>query len=148
MNRATAYKNISDIFNTETKPNLSIIETRKSYINTSNPSVWGPGLWLFLHISSAHYPINPDKSTKEFAICTILGLPSSLPCANCSSHSKSYIESRKNQLGDICSSRMKYFNFFVDLHNFVNQRLNKKLYTYEEAWKMYSGGVDILNFQY
>jgi hypothetical protein len=78
----------------------------------------------------------------------ILGIPVLLPCENCKEHSTAYIESRLNELDDIVSTRDKLFNFFVDFHNYVNKRYGKKIFTYEEARKLYTSDVKLTKLSY
>ncbi len=127
--------------------NLTLQKTRTDIQNTKNPKLWGPSLWLFLHISSINYtPDSPErvKMCKEF----ILALPYMLPCNKCSEHAKQYVADHKGKLDTICFSRENLFKFYVDFHNYVNTRFNKRPYSYEEAWKMYSNGANILNFTF
>lgn len=126
---------------------LVLEKTRTDVKNTRNPKVWGPSLWLFLHISSVNYtPTTPEKI--EMCVEFVKSLPYMLPCDNCSEHAKQYVKENSEKLVEICSSRERLFNFYVDMHNYVNARHGKRVFTYEEAWNMYSSGVDILNFTF
>ena len=109
-------------------------EERKS---GKDPSVFGPPLWFTLHNSSVYYPENPSPVHAERMKNIIIGLPVLLPCETCKEHATAYIENNKHQLPDICKSRQTLFRFFVDFHNYVNERLKKKIFTYEEAEKLY-----------
>ena len=126
---------------------MNIKKERKTYNNTVNPLVWGPSLWLFLHISSIHYDINPNKDKQNRCKQFIMSLPYLLPCIDCSEHAKFYINKIESDLDRICSNRNSLFKFYVDFHNYVNNRHNKKEFSYKEAWNMYSNGVDILSFE-
>lgn len=142
------YVPVSSIKKEEILPKQFVLEkTRTDSNNTRNPKVWGPSLWLFLHISSVNYI--PDSTEKiEMCVEFVKSLPYMLPCENCSSHAKKYVNDNKEGLMKICSSREGLFKFYVDMHNYVNVRHGKRVFTYEEAWNMYSGGVDILNFTF
>ena len=65
-------------------------------------------------------------------------LYATIPCQNCSDHYKSYIDQNEDNLDKICSDRNKLFNFLVDIHNKVNERLNKPQMDYKTAYSMYS----------
>lgn len=114
----------------------------------SSPSVFGPPLWFTLHNSSNNYPINPSPIVKERMKNIIIGIPILLPCANCKDHATAYIESNFDKLDDIVSTRDKLFNFFVDFHNHVNKRYDKKTYSYEEAKELYNGKVKVSKLSY
>ncbi len=67
----------------------------------------------------------------------ILGIPYVIPCDDCRKHALNYITTYENELDEICSSRSSLFKFFVDFHNSVNERLNKKTMSYQEAIDLY-----------
>jgi len=110
----------------------------KKNTNLQNPRVWGPGLWLTLHVGSLNYPLKASQIVVERMKNFILGLPYILPCNTCSEHSNTYILSRECNLETICSGRNTLFKFFVDLHNYVNKKLNKPIITLEEAYHIYT----------
>ena len=105
---------------------------------TSNPNVWGPSMWFTFHNCAAKYPVAASPIYKSKMRGLILAIPYMLPCVTCQVHANNYIEKYKNNLDDICSGREKLFNFFVDFHNSVNKRYNKRELTYEEASKLYN----------
>jgi FAD-linked sulfhydryl oxidase len=107
-------------------------------IKTHDPKVWGPPLWAYLHCSAANYPDQPTSEQINDMIAFLTSLKSTLPCKNCKLHYGQYIDQNRTKLKEICSDKLKLFNFTVDIHNKVNERNNKRLVTYEEAWKMYS----------
>jgi hypothetical protein len=78
----------------------------------------------------------------------IIGIPVLLPCLKCKEHATAYIESRLSELDTIVSTKEKLFNFFVDFHNHVNKRYNKKLFSYEEAKKLYNKQVKVNRLTY
>jgi hypothetical protein len=102
------------------------------------PSVWGPLLWFSLHVGTTRYPISATPLESEKMQGFILGLPYILPCSECSEHARDYINQRFPEINRITSGRVSLFKFFVDFHNYVNQRFGKKLYSYAEAGRMYN----------
>lgn len=104
---------------------------------TSHPDVWGPNLWNYLHISTAHFPDNPTEQQKSDMISWICTLPVTIPCDTCRNHFKSYIDSNRHRLQYICGSKSQLFNFFVDIHNKVNQRKGKPEMSYDDAYNLY-----------
>jgi len=102
-------------------------------------AVWGAALWKYMHYSAANYPDNPSdqeiKDMKSWLEC----LATTIPCNNCAKHFKSYIDTYKSKLYDICSSKSTLFEFLVDIHNKVNERLGKPIMTLDEAYAIYGG---------
>lgn len=126
---------------------LTVRKTRSTYPNTRDPHLWGPALWLFLHISSVNY--SPD-SQEQINRCVefVRNLPYMLPCYSCSEHAKKYVADQEDELPTICSTRKGLFEFYVDFHNYVNNRQGKRLFSYDEAWNMYANGANVLNFSF
>ena len=135
---------LEDTYNRREFENSSLTDmklTTKTYKNTSNPAVWGPSFWFTLHNGASKYPVNASKNYQERMKGFILGIPMMLPCPGCKPHAIAYIESIKPKLDSIVSGRDNLFEFFVDFHNEVNDRYNKRNIGYDEAYKMYRQGV-------
>jgi len=159
MNRGS-YRNIVECFKADIKvpasnlylqeqepKKLTVHKTKVDYNNTRDPHVWGPGLWLFLHISSVNYD---PESQEQIQRCVdfIENLPYMLPCYNCSQHAKQYVTDVGDNLPQICKTRKDLFEFYVDFHNYVNTRQGKRIFSYKEAWDMYANGAGVLSFSY
>ena len=112
--------------------------TISKYSNTSEPNFWGPSFWLSLHNGADKYPINASKLVKERMKGFILGIPYMLPCTKCFIHASDYIESKKDNMDEICNGRYNLFKFFYEFHNTINIRLGKKTISLEEAFNIYS----------
>jgi hypothetical protein len=130
------------------KENFEIKWQKKKYDSTSLPEVFGPPMWFTLHNGASKYPSKPSPVTKQRMMYFIMGIPVMIPCQSCREHATAYIEKHIDTFDDICSSRTRLFNFFVDFHNFVNKRLGKREWTYEEAYNLYSGKVEINKMDY
>ena len=104
----------------------------KTKLPSSSPAVFGPPTWAYLHIATIHLPedLNPVVATQVRN--TMLAIPVMVPCEACALHSGNFMTANKARL-DSLKTGSEFFNFTVDLHNFVNQRLGKKIVTYEEA---------------
>lgn len=125
---------------------------KEEQVQTSNPYVWGPAFWLSFHVSAAHYPVNPTQIVSERMKQRILAIPYELPCSSCRPHAISFIEPYREKINKttdhldiVVSTRNNLVKFYVDFHNYVNGRFNKKKWTYEEAEKAYSGKA-IINY--
>lgn len=112
-------------------------------VATSNPKVWGPSFWFSLHVSAAHYPENPSQIVRERMKQRILAIPYEVPCATCRPHASAFIESYRDKLDQVVSNKHELGKFYVDFHNKVNQRYGKPEWTYEQAYKVYSGNAEV-----
>jgi hypothetical protein len=114
------------------------VDAEEDYSAKGNlPEVFGPKLWFCLHNSAHYYPENAAPTYAERMKNIIIGLPVLIPCLTCKEHATAYIEEKKHTLMEVCKSRKTLVRFFIDFHNFVNQRLGKKIYSYEEAEALY-----------
>lgn len=132
----------------ETNRDVSLEWSVKKYESSANPEVWGPAFWFSLHNGAARYPLKASPITKERMKGFILGLPVMIPCLECKEHTMAYVEGNFDRLDDVCSGRVKLFNFFVDLHNKVNERYNKPIMGYEEAYALYTGSAAVSKLSY
>ena len=96
--------------------------------NGMQPTVFGPIVWHFLHMISFNYPIRPTKEQKAQYTRYIWSLSDILPCQTCRHHMKQNLIDlgfdRNND--EIMSSRSTFSKFIFDLHNRVNEQLQKK----------------------
>ena len=88
-------------------------------------TVWGPGLWHYLHTMSFNYPVQPTNQEKNHYKKFIINLQYTLPCKYCR------INLRKNfKHMPLQSCHMKNRNTFsryvYNLHELVNKMLHKK----------------------
>ena len=116
-------------------------------MNTSNPNIWGPPLWFTLHNTAIKYPVIASPLYSSNMKNFINSIPYILPCEKCKVHAINYIETIKNELDYICNGRENLFKFFVDFHNSVNKRNNKKEISYEEAYKIYNSNVTRITYK-
>lgn len=130
------------------KESLDLVWNKKEYTSFSNPQVWGPAFWFSLHTSAINYPENPSTIFKERMKGRILAIPFEIPCPACRPHASAFVEQHKNNLDSIVNSRKNLFNFYVDFHNKVNERYGKKIYTYKEAWDLYTNPVTVNTLSY
>lgn len=107
-----------------------------SFQDTTNPDVWGPLFWFTLHNGASVYPIQATEIQKDMMRGFIYGIPSMLPCNTCKIHANNYIQS--HNIDNIIKGRESLFKWFVDFHNKVNVRTNKRYVPLEEAKAMYN----------
>ena len=115
----------------------SKVQVKGEALPTSSPEIFGPPAWAYLHISTVYLPENLNPLVATHIRNTIFAVPSMIPCEKCTIHIGNYIESRSMQIEKMTSGS-EFFKLTVDMHNFVNERLGKKIMSYDQAfdfWK-------------
>ncbi len=103
--------------------------------STIDPKVFGPPIWFTIHNVSGLYPSSPSPILKERMKGFIKSIPYLIPCQECFLHAQNYISKYDERgLDEIVSCGKKFFEWGVDFHNYVNVRIGKKIYEYEEAY--------------
>ena len=98
----------------------------------SGPDVWGPHGWKFIHYITLGYPNSPNEKDKERYSNFFNTLKYVIPCSICGNHFRQNLE--KYPLNDeVLSSKEKLIEWGITMHNMVNMKNNKKVYTYEEG---------------
>ena len=98
----------------------------------------GPGYWASWHIKS----IYSDTESKKGEVARNIALDiKNFPCLKCQTHAKYYVS--RNPLIKAVKNKdpLSMLKWTVDFHNEVNLRLNKKIFTYEEALKKWNGSM-------
>jgi hypothetical protein len=90
---------------------------------------WGPSAWHFLHTLTFHYPDKPNIEEQNASEQFFLNLSKLLPCSSCRDHYEKEI--RKNPPNT--SSKTLLSSWLVDIHNRINKRLKKPIFSYESA---------------
>lgn len=104
-----------------------------------DPELWGKHGWFFLHYTSLGYPKKPSLEDKKYYRQFIESLAYILPCESCRNHFHQNL--KYYNMSDVLSSRKNIFEFFVDMHNKVNKKNKKRLYTYEEVYKYFDSQI-------
>ena len=123
----------------KTKKNIKNIYTKNHFHSNDGmlTSVWGPGMWHYLHTMSFNYPIKPTIKDKHHYKDFVLQLRHVLPCGKCR---KNLIKNFKKL--PLNMSHMKnrdvFSRYIYDLHEVVNKMLGKKSnLTYEMVRERY-----------
>ena len=87
-------------------------------------SVWGPGMWFFLHTMSLNYPLKPTQADKRKYAQFLRSLGHVLPCSSCSEHCKDYFQKYFDE-DAVLSSRESLAKWLYEFHESVNMRLDK-----------------------
>jgi len=100
---------------------------KKDYISGDGmvTTIWGPGMWHFLHTMSFNYPINPTSEDKIHYKSFIEKLQYILPCKYCRQNLKRNLKMTP-LTSKVMASRDSFSRYVYNLHEIVNKLLNKK----------------------
>ena len=88
-------------------------------------SVWGPGMWHYLHTMSFNYPVNPCDEDKAHYRDFVLQLEYVLPCGKCRKNLRKNFKKLPLQMVHM-NSRETFSKYLYDLHELINKMLGKK----------------------
>lgn len=108
-------------------------------MNKASISSWGPSAWTYIHAMSYSYPDLPTIVNKLNIYNFIYYFARSIPCKRCRDDFVLYIDKNlpEREKSPYLENKRALVNFLVDAHNYVNQKLNKRVYTYAEVDSMY-----------
>ena len=93
--------------------------------------------WKYLHYLSFIYPLNPSEENKNSVKKLLKNMENEgLSCPNCRIHFRKFLE--KKDRNKIVSSKENLIDFFIDLHNDVNNRLGKGILSKEDVKELYN----------
>ena len=108
------------------------------------PEVWGPGAWTFLHTITMLYPDNPNIDQKNHHRQLFENLKYTIPCEKCANH---YVENlKKYPLDPALESKTLLTKWLIDIHNEVNKKNGKRVYSYEEVDEIYKDMYALNNY--
>ena len=87
---------------------------------SSDPKIWGPVLWKFLHIMAHNYPEHPTPQTKASSRQFFFSLRHLLPCEICRIHYSEFLAKRQPET----DSAEALQEWLLSLHNEVSARTN------------------------
>ena len=88
-------------------------------------SVWGPGLWHYLHVISFNYPNEPTNLQKIKYKQILLNLQYTLPCKYCRINLKNNFK-KFPLIDNIFENRNNFSRYIYNLHELINKMLGKK----------------------
>ena len=94
------------------------------------PEIWGPNAWLFLHTVTFNYPKNPTVIDRNNYYDFFNSLQNVLPCQKCQEHYKLNLQKSPIQL----QSRRHLVQWLINMHNAVNIKNGKEVWTYDEVY--------------
>jgi len=104
--------------------------------NSIKPKIWGPHGWKFLHYVSLGYPDNPTEEDKRNYKDYFTSLRYVLPCEKCALNYKHNLA--KFPIDNHLHNRDTLVKWAIDVHNEVNEELDKPTLQYDEAIELYS----------
>jgi hypothetical protein len=100
-------------------------------------SVWGPGMWHYLHTMSFNYPVHPTCQDKKRYSEFIHSLKFVLPCGKCRKNLCKNLKRLPLRISNM-ESRATFSKYVYDLHELINKMLGKKSgLTYETIKERY-----------
>lgn len=119
-------KNKSKIKKTANKTVKKYVYCKKDYESNDGmlTSVWGPGMWHFLHTMSFNYPVSPTRKNKKEYRDFILSLQNILPCGKCRNNLKKNFSILPLKC-EYLENREKFSRYIFELHEVVNKMLGK-----------------------
>tara|TARA_B100001093_G_C26770247_1_gene989799 strand:+ start:547 stop:1002 length:456 start_codon:yes stop_codon:yes gene_type:complete len=95
---------------------------------------WGNITWKFFHTIAERVNESKFPEIKHIMIKIIVNTCNNLPCPECKEHASNII---KQSYTNNIKTKKHYIEFLRQLHNIVNIKLNKKIYSDEEIKNMY-----------
>jgi len=100
-------------------------------------TVWGPGMWHYLHTMSFNYPVSPSKEDKKHYFDFIISLQYVLPCGKCRKNLKKNFKKLPLTMSNM-ESRETFSRYVYDLHEVINTMLKKNSgLSYEDVRERY-----------
>lgn len=94
-----------------------------------NPSTWGGSTWILLHCISMTFPNKPNDADRKKYLLFLKSIKEVLPCKICRDSYKKYIRINPPNL----ANRKQFVHWIIDLHNYVNQKIDKPILSYKQA---------------
>lgn len=113
--------------------------TKKDYDSNDGmlTTIWGPGIWHFLHTMSFNYPVEPTKEHKKHYRDFILNLQNVLPCGKCRKNFRKNLKKLPLTMEQM-KSRDTFSLYIYKLHEIVNRMLHKNSgLSYEDVRERY-----------
>ena len=87
-------------------------------------TVWGPGMWHYMHTMSFNYPVEPTNEDKHHYKDFMINLKYVLPCGKCRANLRKNFKRLPLTMKHM-QSRETFSKYVYDLHELVNKMLGK-----------------------
>ena len=101
----------------------------------------GRRTWALLHSMANTFPENPSEQDKNKMKKFMYGLARSYPCKICGSHLIKMLDKK----GIKMNSRKEFGDYICNIHNIVNNVLNKTEFDCEKAYDVWNGNYKCEN---
>jgi hypothetical protein len=95
------------------------------------PDIWGPYVWASIHLICLGAPSTLDAAQQQAYRSFFYQLPYVIPCATCAQHLRKNLTTVP--IDGALTGRDDLFAWSVNLHNLVNQQLQKPTMPLEDA---------------
>ena len=132
-------KSLDNIQEKETETEKEKLFTEREYGSKDGmlTTVWGPGIWHFLHTISFNYPIYPTAKDKKHYRDFILQLRYVLPCGKCRENLVKNLKRLPLRTSDL-ENRDSFSRYIYQLHELINTMLHKTSgLSYEQVRERY-----------
>jgi hypothetical protein len=117
---------------------MSATSTRN---NSIDPNLWGPFFWHAIHFAVTDYPErDPTEAEKAGFYEFFRSLQWVLPCETCRGHYRAYWET--HDLRPALDSQALVIAWALALHNHVNERTGKPVWSLADWQQVYIAGVE------
>jgi hypothetical protein len=96
-----------------------------------DPQIWGPSFWYVLHLITFGYPDQPSYIEQRGYHDFFINLQHVIPCLKCRKHYAKHLQ--EHPIGPYLNTKSNLVKWLVDMHNIINQYLNKPTINIEEA---------------
>lgn len=98
-----------------------------------HPNVWGRHFWFTIHFAALGYPEEPGAEDRRHYKDFYENLHHILPCGKCAMHYRQHLAKHPIDV----SSRQALFAWTVTIHNAVNAKGGKPIWTLDRATAYY-----------
>lgn len=106
----------------------------------TSPEIWGPPLWISLHLLASGYPDDPTPPVRRHCASFLEALAWMLPCESCGYHFRDFLHAYQGGLALVVSCRPELVRFLVAAHNAVSRHTRPEAlpWTVDQAEQSYS----------
>jgi hypothetical protein len=92
-------------------------------------AIWGPMGWMTLHSVATIYPEAPSPSERQLMVSWLDAFRDTITCPSCKGHFTETLATYRAKFPGYLDSRQDFVIMSFRLHNAVNRRLHKPVYT-------------------
>jgi hypothetical protein len=113
---------------------------RAPLLATVDATIWGPPLWKALHTAGQ----NKQLKTRQPLWANLMkNLRTGIPCPDCSAHFNAWMSAHPIRASLIPNIGVDHSKWILDLHNDVNRRTGKPVWTLAQVAAEYNGDLAV-----